>query len=79
MHGYKKRRSFPSVRGRQNTTAYCGWVFVDNVPLLYERRRVARQLQIETWLDLAQIVRELELCDMGFNKRGSKPTMNYII
>ena len=36
-----------------------GWMFVDRVPLLYEKRRVARQLQVETWLDLSQLVKEL--------------------
>jgi len=38
-----------------------GWLFVDFVPLLYEKRRVAKQLQIETWLDLSQLMKELEL------------------
>ena len=36
-----------------------GWLFVDYVPLLYEKRRVARQFQVETWLDLEQTIREL--------------------
>ncbi|MEM2336429.1 MAG: hypothetical protein QXR79_02725 [Candidatus Bathyarchaeia archaeon] len=38
-----------------------GWLFVDFVPLLYEKRRVARQLQVETWLDLTQLLNELKL------------------
>ncbi|MEM3597149.1 MAG: hypothetical protein QXJ53_03365 [Candidatus Bathyarchaeia archaeon] len=38
-----------------------GWLFVGFVPLLYEKRRVARQLQVETWLDLAQVLKELGL------------------
>ncbi|MEM3617728.1 MAG: hypothetical protein QXK47_01495 [Candidatus Bathyarchaeia archaeon] len=44
-----------------------GWLFVDFVPLLYEKRRVARQLQVETWLDLTQLLNELklELVDNG--------------
>jgi hypothetical protein len=36
-----------------------GWLFVDSKPLLYERKRVARQSQVETWLDLAQVLKEL--------------------
>jgi hypothetical protein len=36
-----------------------GWLFVGTVPLLYERKRVARQAQIETWLDLAEVSKEL--------------------
>jgi hypothetical protein len=35
------------------------WLFVDFIPLLYEKKRLARQSQIETWLDLAQVVKEL--------------------
>jgi hypothetical protein len=31
----------------------CGWLFIDFIPILYEKRRVTRQLQIETWLDLS--------------------------
>ncbi|MEM1564195.1 MAG: hypothetical protein QW161_05960 [Candidatus Bathyarchaeia archaeon] len=44
-----------------------GWLFVDFIPLLYEKRRVARQLQVETWLDLTQFLNELklELVDNG--------------
>lgn len=38
-----------------------GWLFIDFVPLLYEKRRVARQLQVETWLDLTQLLNELKL------------------
>ncbi len=38
-----------------------GWLFVDAVPLLYESKRVARQLQIEVWLDLTQMAKELQL------------------
>jgi hypothetical protein len=36
-----------------------GWLFVDNKPLLYENRRVARQVKVETWLDLAEVLEEL--------------------
>jgi hypothetical protein len=49
-----------------------GWLFISNVPLLYEKKRVARQFKIETWLDLAQVVKEL-----GIEKPAeSKPTPN---
>jgi hypothetical protein len=36
-----------------------GWLFVDNKPLLYEKRNVARQSKVEAWLDLAQVLKEL--------------------
>lgn len=49
-----------------------GWLFVNNVPLLYDKKKVARQFQIETWLDLAQVIKEL-----GIEKlTESKPTAN---
>jgi hypothetical protein len=47
-----------------------GWLFVGSVPLLCDKKKVAKQFQIETWLDLAQVVKEL-----GIEKpAGSKPT-----
>jgi len=56
-----------------------GWLFVDNVPLLYDRRRVARQLQVETWLDLAQLMKELSIEDLNMNKRVASPVPAYIV
>ena len=47
----------------------CGYVFVDNVPLLYEKRRVARQLQVETWLYFAQLAKELGIENFNDKKR----------
>lgn len=38
-----------------------GWLFIGNKPLLFERKRVARQLQIEAWLDLAEVLKELNI------------------
>jgi hypothetical protein len=38
-----------------------GWIFVDKIPLLYDKKRVARQHQIEKWLDLYQLTRELNI------------------
>jgi hypothetical protein len=52
-------------------------MFVENVPLLYEKRRVARQFQVETWLDLAQVLKELNI-----GKTSTKPVTvqpNYIV
>jgi len=56
-----------------------GWVFVDFVPLLYEKKKVARQSQIETWLDLAQIVRELGIEKVDGTKRDTRQATTYII
>ena len=57
----------------------CGWLFVDSVPLLYEKRRVARQLQVETWLDLSQLVKELGIEKRNETKKEMHSTTGYII
>ena len=56
----------------------CGWVFVDKVPLLYDKRRVARQLQVETWLELSQLVRELRMLGLEPGKSTVQSTAGYI-
>ncbi|MEM3579244.1 MAG: hypothetical protein QXL54_03350 [Candidatus Bathyarchaeia archaeon] len=60
-----------------------GWLFIDFIPLLYEKRRVARQLQVETWLDLTQLLNELkvELADGGTKEKGdnAKANVDYVI
>lgn len=38
----------------------CSWLFVENVPLLFRKEKVAQQLKVETWLDLAQLLKELK-------------------
>jgi hypothetical protein len=38
----------------------CCWLFVENVPLLFDKERVQRQLKVETWLDLAQLLKEVK-------------------
>jgi hypothetical protein len=57
----------------------CGWLFVDNVPLLYDRRRVARQLQVETWLYLAQLVDEVKTENCGINRSNAQPVQDYVV
>jgi hypothetical protein len=54
-----------------------GWLFIDNVPLLYDKKKVARQLQVEMWLDLAQVVKELGIEKLEMNRQN--PTTSYII
>ena len=56
----------------------CGWVFVDNVPLIYDRRRVARQLQVETWLELSALVQELKIEKLDPEKRRMQLTKGYV-
>ena len=56
----------------------CGWVFVDNIPLIYDKKRVARQLQVETWLQLSQLVKDLKIDDFNSQDRGAESTRSYV-
>ncbi|MGD0495309.1 MAG: hypothetical protein ABSB28_04640 [Candidatus Bathyarchaeia archaeon] len=56
----------------------CGWVFVGNVPLLCDKRRVARQLQVETWLELSRLVTELKMLGLEPDRLGAQSTAGYI-
>jgi hypothetical protein len=56
-----------------------GWLFVDNIPLLYDKKKVARQFQVEMWLDLTQVAKELGIEKLDKNKQNSNPTASYII
>jgi hypothetical protein len=60
-----------------------GWLFVDLIPLLYEKRRVARQLQVEVWLDLTQLLNELkvELAEGGTRTKAdeARASVNYVV
>ncbi len=55
-----------------------GWLFVDTVPLLCDKKKVARQLQIETWLDLYQLTKELNIVKLE-NQHGTNSPINYVI
>jgi len=37
------------------------WMFIGDIPLLYEARKVAQQLEIEIWLDPSSLLRTLNL------------------
>jgi len=37
------------------------WIFVNRIPLLCEKKRIMRQQKVEIWLDLYQLMRELEI------------------
>jgi hypothetical protein len=54
------------------------WLFIDNLPMLFEKRRVARQTQVEKWLDLAQVVRELGIEHQNTNRR-TPVQMDYVV
>jgi len=75
----RKEEASHRLGGEANLTEPYGWLFVDNVPLLYDRRRVARQLQVETWLYLAQLVGELKMEDLDTNKHNAQPAQDYVV
>jgi len=54
------------------------WLFVDFIPLLYEERRVAKQLKVETWLDLTQLLNEIKNEAAKAEKKTVKQKMNYV-
>jgi hypothetical protein len=53
------------------------WLFVDTIPLLYEEKKIERQSKIETWLNLYQIARELNI-QKPENSEANTP-VNYVI
>jgi len=57
----------------------CGWLFIDFIPLIYEKGRVARQLQVETWLELSKLVKELEIEKLDKTKQDTRLTLSYVV
>jgi len=55
------------------------WLFVDDVPLLYNKKRVARQFQVEMWLDPSPIIKELKIKNVETSKRDISPALGYIV
>jgi len=54
------------------------WLFVNEVPLLVPKRNLARQQQIEMWLDLAQVMRELGLTNVTMIPQAKPEQLRYI-
>jgi hypothetical protein len=54
------------------------WLFVNTIPLLYEEKKIERQSKIETWLNLYQITRELNI-QKPENQNAANAPMNYVI
>jgi len=52
---------------------------VNTVPLLYEEKKIERQSKIETWLDLYQITRELNIQKSENSNAGTNAPMSYVI
>ena len=54
-----------------------GWIFVDKIPLLYDKKNVEKQQKIETWLDLYQLTTELNISKQSL--KGVNQPIGYII
>jgi hypothetical protein len=54
------------------------WLFVNTIPLLYEEKKIERQSKIETWLNLYQLTRELNI-QKPENQNAANAPMNYVI
>jgi hypothetical protein len=58
------------------------WLFVGDVPVLCPERNVARQLQVETWLDFSFIVKAFKVDRKGEGLQNvfhREPTSSYIV
>jgi len=53
------------------------WIFVNMVPILCAKTRIAKQQKIETWLNLTQLIRKLGL--QKIEKHEPKTTIKYVI
>ena len=73
----RKGRAFHSWRGE--LVESFKWLFVEFVPLLYDKKRIARQFQIEMWLDPSPIIKELKIKNVETSKRATNPAMRYIV
>jgi hypothetical protein len=51
------------------------WLFVEKIPLLYEAVRVAKQFQIELWLDSSLLLQAFNLKPVNSEKQRK---MGYI-
>jgi prenyltransferase beta subunit len=55
----------------------CDWIFVNMVPLLCEKARIAKQQKVETWLTLHQLAAQLGL--QGRENRENRSPITYLI
>ena len=53
------------------------WIFVNMVPILCAKTRIAKQQKIETWLNLAQLIRKLSL--QKTEEHEAKTSIRYVI
>jgi hypothetical protein len=79
----KSNETLPNARTNNKKTTIqakeelYSWLFVNTIPLLVEEKKIERQTKIETWLNLYQITRELNI-QKPENNNTNTP-INYII
>jgi hypothetical protein len=52
----------------------CDWIFVNRVPMLCDKTRIAKQQKIETWLNLYELAEKF-----GLTKNGNAQPVKYVI
>lgn len=78
LHASLLRTKFSDTIWRKENKALSKaykWLFVENIPLLYEAVRVAKQFQIELWLDSSLLLQAFDLKLVNSEKQGK---MSYI-
>jgi len=53
------------------------WIFINRVPMLCEKTRIAKQQKIETWLNLHQLAKKLKLLEK--TRPQSVAPINYVV
>ena len=54
------------------------WLFVEDMPLLYESHRVAKQLKVEFWLNSSRILEQLKIKKIGKSEENKHSKISYI-
>ena len=53
------------------------WIFVNMVPLLCDKTRIAKQQKVETWLNLYQLAKKLGLEKV--ERQNPKASTSYVV
>jgi hypothetical protein len=53
------------------------WIFVNMVPMLCEKTRIAKQEKVETWLNLYQLAKQLGL--KKIERQNPVSSISYVI
>jgi hypothetical protein len=53
------------------------WIFVNMVPMLCDKTRIAKQQKVETWLNLYQLTKQLGL--KKIERQNPKSSISYVV